>query len=106
MGAIGSTSSATLSSKNTNTVIYNVECTNANTEYSQAFPSKCVGFILRSRQLSNVKISFSSGGTSTDYLTVLSGCSIEDLNYRQDQTIYFQSDVSGAIIELFVNYNT
>lgn len=105
MASIGSTAipssiNANISDSNTQVTIYNVTTTLADTEYSQSLPSDTKGFLLRSRNLATTKIAYASGGTGSDYLTVLPGNVYEDKYFYSSQTLYFRSSVAGAIIEI------
>lgn len=85
----------------TTPAVYNVTCTNADTEYSQALPSNCKSFIIGLKsKLDNVTwvLKFAAGGTEFS----LNGTE----SYSQDnvlfssQTLYFESNVAGEIIQI------
>lgn len=84
----------------TTATIFNVTMALANTEYSQALPSDTKGFVLKSRNASKIKLAYTMGGTSSDYLTINSGFNFSDNNFYSSQTIYFMSSVAGDILEI------
>lgn len=104
MGTIASTSAARISitPSDTNTSIYNVTITNANTEQSQALPSNTKQFLIRSRSNSNLRLAYASGETTSQWLSIPGGSCYKDENYYTSQTLYFQSDQAGDIVEIVV----
>lgn len=106
MGSIGSTSAAnvTLTNPNNLTQIFNVVCTLANTEYSQALPAKCTGFLLKARTPCKVLLSYAAG--MSDYVTLPPGTVYENNKFRTLQVLYFQSDKAGVTIEIVADYTT
>jgi len=92
--------SSDATASDTTTTIYNVASPTANSEESQALPSGCKGFIIRSRLYGNMKISYTSGESGTVYINIPAGSSYEDNHTYNSQTLYFQSDKSNDIIEV------
>lgn len=84
------------SSDDTTATIFNV-ATTASTEASQALPSNCKGFILRTRDRGNLQISYVSGNTNTLFFTVRSNAVYTDDNFYSSQTIYFQTDKNDTV---------
>ena len=84
--------------------IFNVTCTLANTEYSQALSANTKSFTIKARTFSDLKISFVSGESSTTYWSIPAGSS--DTQYAQAKsfsgavTVYFQSPNAGTVVEI------
>jgi hypothetical protein len=74
----------------------------ANTEYSFAFKSGLKEFILRARNLAQLKFSFETGG---DYMTIKEACVLEltGLEFTA-KSIYIQSPVEGTTVEILELY--
>lgn len=85
---------------NTTPTISVVNVPLGNVETSFALPNNCKGFKLRPRQISRMRISYSSGGTASNYFSVSLGGSYEDLNFYSSRTIYFLTDRNGIDIEI------
>lgn len=91
----------TFASDSTTPVIYNVTCTNANTEYSQALPTNCRRFLIQLRTTKDLKVSFTSGQSGTTYVSVLAGGQYyEDTVNLTAKTLYFQSPTAGVVAEI------
>lgn len=84
----------------TTATIFNVLAATAGTEYSQALPANTKGFIIRSRNRSNLQLAYTSGQTGITYLTIPAGASYEDSNLYTAQTIYFQASKNAETIEI------
>lgn len=82
--------------------IYNVTCTNANQEYSQALTSFTSVFDIKPRDPgTDIKVAFISGNSGTIYWTVFGGASDQMVGpYTGVLTVYFQSTTAGAIVEI------
>jgi len=85
----------------TSPVIYNVTCVDADTEYSQALPSGCKKFSigLKSKN-SNIiwVLKFGTGGT--EFSLTGDETVTEDNILCSSQTLYFESDTAGEIIQI------
>lgn len=84
----------------TTATIFNVNIISAGVEQSQALPANTKRFIIRSRNNAQLRLAYTTGGTSSSYLTIPRGNSFEDEEYYASQTIYFQSTQPGDVIEI------
>jgi hypothetical protein len=85
----------------TTPTIYNVTCTVASTEYSQSLPSNCKAFTIgiRSKIATHTwQLKFSAGGTAFYFKG--SESYFESNILLASQTLYFQSDYAGDIIQI------
>ncbi len=90
----------------TTPAIYNVTCTLADTEYSQALPSNCGFFEFQARTEAVIRFAFVTGKVATPtvpYITLKAG----DYYYgpMTDQgpnplTIYIASPTAGTVVEI------
>ena len=82
--------------------IVNMTLTNANQEYTIALPTGSRRFTIKLRSNGVLKISYATGTSGSNYLSVFPGCSLTeeslaaDLNY----VLYVQSPQPGAVVEL------
>jgi len=86
-----------------NVKITNYNIAAADTEYSVALTSNLKDAIIRNRDISVTKVSFTSGESGTTYFTIPKGCTLQlsDLDFT-GKTIYFQaSDISTLEIMEF-----
>lgn len=80
---------------------FNVVTVVSGTEYSQALPADTRSFLIRTRENATTRFSFTSGGTNTTYIEMPPGSSYEKDNLKlASSTIYFQTNVSGATVEI------
>jgi hypothetical protein len=79
--------------------IANIETLLANTEYSYQLPIGTRSFLIKARN-GKMRLSFTSGGTNTTYLTIDAGCNYVVDNIKTSSIIYFQSTKSNNIIEI------
>lgn len=102
MSTISSTSSNQLNitPANTTAFIYNQTIAVANTEQSQALPANCKGFLVRVREMANLKISYSATNSGVTFVTVPPGATFVDEQFYNSQTLYFQSPSVGVTIEI------
>lgn len=87
----------------TTPIIANVACVNAGVEYSYILPIGCQGYIIQPRKgLGDLKLSYVSGQTGTNYIYLPPNTfrSIGGLQTTTLLTVYFQSSVSGTIVEI------
>jgi len=100
-GNLAAIASKNFIEKATTPAIYNVTCTTANTEYSQALPANARKFLIKPRGTGDLKVCFTSGASGTTYATVKSGASYyEDLIQPSALTFYFQSPTAGEVAEI------
>ena len=85
--------------ESTGVLIFNITCTAANTEYSQAL-GECRKFLIKSRT-GDLKVCFTSGQSGTTYISLSGGQGYnEDLIHPAELTLYFQSPAAGTIVEI------
>jgi len=85
--------------RGTSPTIYNVTCTNADTEYSQALPASTKKFTVKARG-GSLKICFTSGQSGTTYVLLEDGQSWSEDGIVFNGTLYFQSPAAGTIAEI------
>lgn len=80
--------------------IYNVECTNANTEYNQALPDNTKKFLIKARG-GQLKVCFTEGQSGSVYILLSDGQAwYEDNVLLTGKTLYFQSPNAGVVAEI------
>lgn len=86
--------------ESTTPLVYNVPVVLANTEISQALSSGTKQFIIKVRGSARLQLAFSSGESSTNYITVPPGAAYtaEGLNF--DGMLYFQTNQSSQVVEI------
>lgn len=87
-------------SADTTTNLYNVNIISAGVEQSQSLPSNTKTFLIRSRNKGRLRLAYTLGGTDTTYLTIPTGSSYVDDQFRTTVTLYFQSNKPGDVIEI------
>lgn len=83
--------------------IYNVTCTLADTEYSQALPIRTSKIQVQSRNNNDIKLAFVSGESGSKYFTVKGGMTYFDAEIMKSDgamVLYFQSATAGEICEI------
>jgi len=85
--------------KATTPTIYNVTCTNADTEYSQTLPANTKKFTIKARG-GSLKVCFTSGQSGTTYILLADGQSWSEDNIEFSGTLYFQSPSAGTVAEI------
>lgn len=85
--------------------IYNVTCTSANTEYSQALPPNVRSLAIQPRTAVDVRVAFVTGKVATPtapYLTLKSGqpLTLGDLQLADDATVYVGTASAGTVVEI------
>jgi len=84
----------------TTPALYNVTCTLADTEYSQALPANTRKFLIKARG-GTLKVCFTAGESGTTFIQLLDGQAYnEDLILAAALTLYFQSPTAGTIAEI------
>lgn len=83
-----------------NPLITNFSVAAANTEEEHQLTVGTRHLTLRSRNGSQIKLAFSSGGTSTDYLTIKPGAVYSEQNIDYSGKIFFQTSLSSETIEI------
>ena len=80
--------------------IYNVPCTLAATEYSQALPSNCLKFSVKARG-GVLWVCMTASASGTTYILLADGQSWSEDNINLiASTLYFQSPATGCIAEI------
>ena len=79
---------------------FNIILGTINTEQSQVLPANTKGFILKSRGLSLLKISYTVAESGTKFITVPKTGVFTDNNFYSSQTIFFQSPQTGDVVEI------
>jgi hypothetical protein len=80
--------------------IYNVTCTNADTEYSQALPANTKKFTVKARG-GQLKVCFTANQSGNTYILLDDGQSwSEDGLDLSNVTLYFQSPTAGTVAEI------
>jgi hypothetical protein len=98
MAIVGS-SLVTATSKTTQR-IYNITLGPANTEQSQTLPSTIVGYMIRSRGNSELKLSHVATESGSKFVTIPGCASYEDLHTYNNLTLYFQSPQTSDTVEI------
>lgn len=84
----------------TGPTLYNVDCTLAATEYSQALPGGTRKFTIKARG-GDLKVCFTNGQSGATYILLTDGQSLSEDNLSlTGKTIYFQSPTAGADAEI------
>lgn len=82
-------------------LISNIPCAAASTEYSHSFQADTKKYTIRARGSSKIQLSFVSGTTNTNFLTIPSGVTAsEDQVKASSLVIYFQTDKNNETIEI------
>lgn len=82
-------------------LISNILCAAASTEYSHTFQADTKKYTIRARGSSKIQLSFVSGTTNTNFVTIPSGVSAsEDQVKVASLVIYFQTDKNNETIEV------
>lgn len=100
MGFIASSILPGSSTGTTTATIFNVSLGPANTEQSQALPANCKGFIIRTRGLARLKLSYTALQSGTLFVSISRNSSFVDNNFYASQTLYFQSPQTGDVVEI------
>ncbi len=85
---------------------YNVTCTVADTEYSQALPANCRGFEFQARTEAAVRFAFATGkvaGSVAPFLTLKAGDYYSSPPVAQaasPSTLYVASPTAGTVVEI------
>jgi len=85
---------------NTTAQIDNETIALSNTEQSFVLPANTKRFLIRNRANNDLRLSYASGGTATDWVTIRKNAVFEDVNFYTSQTIYFQSSNASDVIEI------
>lgn len=84
----------------TTPTFYNIDCTLAATQYSQALPAGTRKFTIKARG-GDLKVCFTTGETATKYILLTDGQSLtEDQVKLTGKTLYFESPTAGADAEI------
>lgn len=80
--------------------IYNVTIATANTEQSQVLPTSIVGYLVRTRGNTELKLSHTATESGTKYVTIPKKSTYVDEHSYNNLTLYFQSPESGDVVEI------
>lgn len=84
----------------TGPTVYNIPCTLASTEYSQALPNGTRKFSIKPRG-GDLKVCFSNGQSGATYIMLIDGQALCEDNVRlSGKTLYFQSPEAGTVVEV------
>lgn len=91
--------------KASNHKITNLSLSLANTEYSHSLISNLKTIIIKGRGDETLKYSFTSGESSTKYITIPKGAvlTLDSLDFT-GETLYIQSNKASSIIEILELY--
>lgn len=94
------------SAASANPIIFNVDCPDADTEYSQALPDKTKQFLIKVRGgRAIMKVAFSETESSTNYITVDPGVSYKTTDISViGKNVYFQLNSPGKVVEIIAWY--
>lgn len=86
-------------------LITNLLLTTANTEYSHVLQSGVRQIYIRSRNNSELKISFTLGESGTKYLTIpkFNSFHVNDISFS-GVTLYLQASANNEVVEIFELY--
>ena len=87
-------------SGDTTPIIYNITLGAINTEQSQALPTNCKGFTIKSREAAELKLAYAENDSGSNYITIKRRAFFKDENFYENQTIYFQSPQTGDVVEI------
>lgn len=84
--------------------IYNIQAIAANTEYTFTLPANTKKFTLRNRQGYKMNLSFTSGSSGTNFITVSRGTnySVENIHLLNDVPLYFRTNKPSSVVEILV----
>lgn len=80
--------------------IYNVSVPLASTEVSQALSANVKRFTIRVRGNSKIQLSFISGQSGTNYITIPKGCTYTEDQLNFTGTLYFQTSNGSQVVEI------
>ena len=84
----------------TNPIIYNVTAVTAGTEYSQALSVGAKKFMIRCRDICNLKLAFTSGDSLINWVTISRGCVFSEENIKLNGSLFFTADKSNVVVEI------
>lgn len=85
----------------TSSEIYNETINSTNTEQSVALPTSIVGYMIKARDCNtDLKLSHVSGESGSKYISIPGGGVFTDTRPYSNLTLYFQSSVSGGVVEV------
>lgn len=98
----GTTTSSGGGSTISTPTIANETAVASNTEYSYALPAGTKFFKLKSRTVSDIKLSYTATESGTNYTSICYGFEYESPPFEIDTsiTIYYQATVAGTVIEI------
>ena len=93
-------SSTQQQSLDTTPTIFNIALGTTDTEQSQALPSNTKQFLIKTRNNTELKISYTSGQSGTNFITIKRNAVFTDTNLYASQTLFFQSPSTGDTVEI------
>ena len=84
-------------------IIYNVTCTNADTDYTQVLPVGTRKILTRVRGHSTLKVAYGAVGVTGAFVSVKANEAYSDDDIYLESgscTLYFQSPTAGAVVEI------
>ena len=93
---------ATISTSSSGTpTIFNVQASLKNTQYSQTLPNNTTQFSVKARNAAKLQLSYVSGTTNSNFLTITPGTIYEvEAIKLTGTTIYFQASKDNTVIEI------
>ena len=82
--------------------LLNKTMTLADTEYSQELPYGTVKYLVQNRGLYDTKLSFSSGQSGLNYLTIKAGQVYYEDIIETSRTLYFQCATVAQVLEIII----
>jgi len=82
------------------TEIFNIALGAVDTEQSQVLPTNIVGYLIRTRGNSDLKLSHVSGESGTKYVTIPKKASFTDEHSYTALTLFFQSPSTSDTVEI------
>lgn len=83
-----------------NPKVYNVSVPLANTEVSQALSANTKKFLIRVRDSARMQLAYEATESSTNFVTVPSGCTYEESELNFTGTLYFQTNKASQLVEI------
>jgi len=100
MGSVSSSVVAAPTGVPTTKKVFNETIGVANTEQGLVVPANIIGYIIRVRDVGDLKLTHVSGESGTKFLTIPTGASHCDEHAYENLTLFFQSPTAGAIVEV------
>lgn len=82
--------------------VINKTMTLADTEYNQTLPMGTAKFLLQNRGNYDTKVSFNSGQSGLNYLTIKAGTVYYEDMIDTSRTLYFQCPTAAQVLEIII----